>query len=99
MSTQVMVEESNKFENLLSEEEVIKHLEYLKNKSRIETLESVKVFKSLGRAIRRGNITNKGYICPSRPFHNKKNTSKRKNVHSRKTNELKKQIYEQLIGE
>lgn len=60
------------------------------------TYEAVSKFKSIRRAIRRGLVTPYGTIIPKRPFSNKANTCKRKSHHSRKINELKKQIYGQL---
>lgn len=60
------------------------------------TYDGVHKFKSIRRAIRRGHVTTKGIIIPRRPFNNRANTSKRKGVHSRGTNELKKKIYGQL---
>lgn len=53
-------------------------------------------FRSIKRAMRRGHVTTEGIIIPRRPFNNRANTSKRKGVHSRSTNELKKKIYGQL---
>ena len=49
-------------------------------------------FKSVRRAIRRGQVTPQGIIMPSRPFNNKKNSCKR-GKHSRPINEEKKRIY------
>ena len=60
------------------------------------TYDGVHRFKSIRRAIRRGHVTTEGIIIPRRPFNNRANTSKRKGVHSRSTNELKKKIYGQL---
>jgi hypothetical protein len=60
------------------------------------TYDGVHKFKSIRRAIRRGHVTTEGIIIPRRPFNNRANTSKRKGVHSRGTNELKKKIYGQL---
>lgn len=60
------------------------------------TYDEVHRFKSIRRAIRRGHVTTEGIIIPRRPFNNRANTSKRKGVHSRGTNELKKKIYGQL---
>jgi hypothetical protein len=62
----------------------------------LRTYEAVGKFKSVRRAIRRGLVSIDGYIFPKRPFHNKANTCKRKGHHSRKLNEIKKKIYEQL---
>lgn len=50
-------------------------------------------FKSIRRAIRRGNMSKDGTIVPKRPFNNRGNSSKRRDIHSRVTNELKKKIY------
>lgn len=60
------------------------------------TYDVVHRFKSIRRAIRRGHVTAEGIVMPRRPFNNRANTSKRKGVHSRSTNELKKKIYGQL---
>ena len=60
------------------------------------TYDGVHRFKSIRRAMRRGHVTTEGIIMPRRPFNNKANTSKRKGVHSRSTNELKKKIYGQF---
>ena len=60
------------------------------------TYDGVHKFKSIRRAIRRSHVTTEGIIIPRRPFNNRANTSKRKGVHSRGTNELKKKIYGQL---
>ena len=53
-------------------------------------------FKSVRRAIRRGNVSPIGLSVPNRPFNNRGNTSKRTNIHSRSMNEYKKRLYEQL---
>ena len=60
------------------------------------TYDGVHRFKSVRRAMRRGHVTAEGIVMPRRPFNNRANTSKRKGVHSRSTNELKKKIYGQL---
>lgn len=52
--------------------------------------------KSVGRAMRRGRLSIQGYLVPKRPFNNRANTSNRKGVHSRTTNEFKKQMYESI---
>ena len=67
---------------------------YLNDTRGLKTFEAVRKFKSVNRAMKRGHITNIGMIAPDRPFNNRKNSSKRKGIHSRVTNELKKQIYE-----
>lgn len=56
------------------------------------TYAAVGKFKSVRRAIRRGQVTSQGIIMPSRPFSNKKNSCKR-GKHSRPMNEEKKRIY------
>lgn len=55
-------------------------------------------FKSIRRAIRRGDSTETGGIVPRRPFNNRVNTSKRKTVESRSFNCIKKQVYGELTG-
>lgn len=55
-------------------------------------------FKSIRRAIRRGDSTETGGIVPRRPFNNRANTSKRNTVESRSFNCIKKQIYGELTG-
>lgn len=88
------MEEQKKIErDLMSQEEFEK---YLAENSGLKTFDAVSKFKSVNRAIKRGDVTSNGLIVPKRPFNNKANTSKRIGVHSRKTNELKKQIYGQL---
>ena len=51
--------------------------EYLDNSVNLRFFDGIQRFKSIQRAFRRGHITNFGYIIPSRPFHNRKNTCKR----------------------
>lgn len=75
------------FEDYISKGIIVLHL---------ITYDGVHRFKSVRRAIRRGHVTTEGIIIPKSPFNNRANTSKRKGVHSRGTNELKKQIYEQI---
>lgn len=58
----------------------------------LSTYVAVGRFKSVRRAIRRGQVTPQGIIMPSRPFNNKKNSCKR-GKHSRPMNEEKKRIY------
>ena len=57
---------------------------------------TVSEFKSVRRAIRRGNVSPTGLTVPNKPFNNRGNTSRRTNIHSRSMNEYKKRIYEQL---
>ena len=63
----------------------------------LQFFEAVRRFKSVGRAYRRGHITNFGYIIPNRPFHNRKNTCKR-GKNSRQFNEDKKRAFYELRG-
>lgn len=53
-------------------------------------------FKSVRRAIKRGHVTPRGFLLPSRPFSNRGNTCKR-GKHSRALNEEKKRIYARII--
>lgn len=86
--------EENKVERpVMGQEEFGK---YMADNSGLKTFEAVSKFKSVNRVIRRGHVTPWGVIMPRRPFNNKANSSNRKGVHSRKTNELKKQIYGQF---
>lgn len=88
------MEEQKKIErSLMSQEEFEK---YMAEHSGLKTFEAVNKFKSVNRAIRRGHVMPNGLIIPKRPFNNRANTSRRKGVHSRSTNELKKKIYGQL---
>lgn len=75
------------FEDYISKGIIVLHL---------ITYDGVHRFKSIRRAMRRGHVTTEGIVMPRRPFNNRANTSKRKGVHSRRTNELKKKIYGQL---
>lgn len=61
--------------------------------------DAVSKYKSVARAMRRGDVTKFGTIAPKRPFNNRANTSKRKGVHSRVMNEYKKSIYGRLTGQ
>ena len=58
--------------------------------------EAVSKYKSVARAIRRGDVTKFGTTTPSKPFNNRANTSTRKGIHSRVMNEVKKDIYGRL---
>lgn len=75
------------FENYISKGIIVLHL---------ITYDGVHRFKSVRRAMRRGHVTAEGIVIPRKPFNNRANTSKRKEVHSRSTNKLKKKIYGQL---
>lgn len=87
------MEEKKIERDLMSQEEFE---QYIADNSELKTFEAVSKFKSVFRAIKRGHLTKSGMIIPRRPFNNRCNTSKRKRIHSRNTNELKKQIYGQL---
>ena len=91
------MEEQKKIErDLMSQEEFEDYISRGIIVLHLITYDGVHRFKSISRAMRRGNVTTEGIIMPSRPFNNKANTSKRKGVHSRNTNELKKKIYGQF---
>lgn len=78
---------------LMSENEFVEYLD--KNRPML-SFEGVKEFKSVQRAIRRGLMMSTGIVFPKRPFNNRGNSSKRKEVHSREMNERKKKIYGKL---
>lgn len=61
----------------------------------LRQFDAVRQFKSVRRAIRRGDVTESGIIVPRRPFNNRGNSSTR-GSHSRKDNEFKKDMYEQI---
>lgn len=86
---------------VMDEEEFKEYLE--KNKPKIsqlflQTFVWVPRVKSVRRAIKKGRMTVTGLLVPKRPFNNRANTSTRKGVHSRYTNEIKKHIYAGLKG-
>lgn len=91
------MEEQKKIErDLMSQEEFEDYISRGIMALHLITYDGVHRFKSIRRAIRRGQVTTEGIVIPRRPFNNRANTSKRKGVHSRSTNELKKKIYGQL---
>ena len=91
------MEEQKKIErNLMSQEEFEDYISRGIIVLHLITYDGVHRFKSIRRAVRRGHVTTEGIIMPRRPFNNKANTSKRKGVHSRNNNELKKKIYGQF---
>lgn len=91
------MEEQKKIErDLMSQEEFEDYISKGIIVLHLITYDGVHRFRSIRRAMRRGHVTAEGIVMPRRPFHNKANTSKRKGVHSRRTNELKKKIYGQL---
>lgn len=63
---------------------------------KIKYFHGVNSVRSLNRAIRRGLLTTEGMEMPKKPFNNRANTSKRKNVHSRVMNEIKKGVYKNI---
>jgi len=79
---------------LMAQEEFEK---YLNDTRGLKTFEAITKFKSVNRAIRRGHVTDIGLVAPDKPFNNRGNSSKRIGIHSRVTNELKKQIYGRYI--
>ena len=91
------MEEQKKIErDLMSQEEFEDYISKGIIALHLITYDGVHRFKSIRRAMRRGHVTTEGIIMPIRPFNNRANTSKRKRVHSRSTNELKKKIYGQF---
>lgn len=77
-------------------EVVVAGPEILKN---LAIFEAVSKYKSVARAMRRGDVTKFGTLVPKRPFNNRANTSTRKGIHSRVVNETKKDIYGRLTGQ
>ena len=91
------MEEQKKIErDLMSQEEFEDYISKGIIVLHLITYDGVHRFKSVRRAMRRGHVTAEGIVMPRRPFNNRANTSKRKGVHSRSTNELKKKSYGQL---
>lgn len=60
------------------------------------TFDGVRKYRSVFRAVRRGHVSPTGVIYPDRPYNNRANTSKRKGVHSRMFNQIKRSIYDRL---
>ena len=86
------LEESKVQRELMSEEEF---KEYIHNRImplHLATYEAVRKYKSVRRAVKRGDVTSEGIIMPSRPFNNRRNSCKR-GKHSRQMNEEKKRVY------
>ena len=91
------MEEQKKIErDLMSQEEFEDYISKGTIVLHLITYDGVHRFKSIRRAMRRGHVTAEGIVMPRRPFNNRANTSKRKGIHSRSTNELKEKIYGQL---
>lgn len=83
----------DKEKNLMEEQEF---KEYLDNTLNLRFFDSVRRFKSVQRAFRRGHLTNYGVIVPNRAFHNRKNTCKR-GKDSRAFNTEKKRLYGEYL--
>lgn len=60
------------------------------------TFDGVRKYRSVFRAVRRGHVSPTGVIYPDRPYNNRANTSKRKGIHSRMFNQIKRSIYDRL---
>lgn len=73
----------------VSEKEFESHI---RNTLNLQYFECTKRFKSVGRAFRRGHITNFGFILPNRPYNNKKHTK------GRKDNIEKKRLWQKITG-
>ena len=73
----------------VSEKEFESHI---RNTLNLQYFECTKRFKSVGRAFRRGHITNYGFILPNRPYNNKKHTK------GRKDNIEKKRLWQKITG-
>lgn len=73
----------------VSEKEFESHI---RNTLNLQYFECTKRFKSIGRAFRRGHITNFGFILPNRPYNNKKHTK------GRKDNIEKKRLWQKITG-
>ena len=65
---------------------------HIRNTLNLQYFECTKRFKSIGRAFRRGHITNYGFILPNRPYNNKKHTE------GRKDNIEKKRLWQKITG-
>lgn len=73
----------------VSEKEFESHI---RNTLNLQYFECTKRFKSIGRAFRKGHITNFGFILPNRPYNNKKHTK------GRKDNIEKKRLWQKITG-
>lgn len=87
--------EENKENKELSPEESKKWVEFLKRRKEnlLRAVASRRV-KSVNRAVKRNRIAVDGTLVFGRPFNNRANTSSRKGVHSRVSNERKKKLYD-----
>lgn len=86
------LEEDKVQRELMSEEEFEEYIHNRIMPLHLVNYESVRKYKSVRRAVRRGHVTSEGIIMPSRPFNNKKNSCKR-GKHSSPMNEEKKRVY------
>lgn len=73
----------------VSEKEFESHI---RNTLNLQYFECTRRFKSIGRAFKRGHITNFGFILPNRPYNNKKHTE------GRKDNLEKKRLWQKITG-
>ena len=97
------MEEKEKLENVptvqeekreLTEEEKKQWINFLKvRKENLLRLVATGKVRSINRAMKRDRILPNGVLKWSRPFNNRANTSSRKGVHSRVSNEEKKVLY------
>ena len=79
----------------LTEEEKKQWINFLKvrRENLLRLVASGKV-RSINRAMKRDRILPNGILKWSRPFNNRANTSTRKGIHSRVSNEERKRLYE-----
>ena len=79
----------------LTEEEKQQWIGFLKTRwnNLLRLVASGKV-RSINRAMKRGRILPNGVLKWSRPFNNRANTSNRKGVHSRVSNEERRRLYD-----
>ena len=79
----------------LTEEEKKQVINFLKvrRENLLRLVASGKV-RSINRAMKRDRILPNGILKWSRPFNNRANTSTRKGIHSRVSNEERKRLYE-----
>ena len=98
------MEEKEKLENIptvqeekkeLTEEEKKQWINFLKvrRENLLRLVASGKV-RSINRAMKRGKILPNGILKWSRPFNNRANTSTRKGIYSRVSNEERRRFYE-----
>ena len=98
------MEEKEKLENIptvqkdkkeLTEEEKKQWIDFLKvRRENLFRLVASGKIRSINRAMKRDRILPNGILKWSRPFNNRANTSTRKGVHSRVSNEERRRFYE-----